>query len=59
VTLLLGQLFGQPPHVYANSLVALHAATGKLAWYFQVVHHDVWDYDIAAQPTLVTVRRGY
>jgi quinoprotein glucose dehydrogenase len=44
--------------VYANSLVALHAATGKLAWYFQVVHHDVWDYDIAAQPALVTVRRG-
>ena len=44
--------------VYANSLVALHAATGKVAWYFQVVHHDLWDYDIPAQPTLVTVRRG-
>ena len=45
-------------NVYANSLVALHAATGKVAWHFQVVHHDLWDYDIPAQPTLVTVRRG-
>jgi quinoprotein glucose dehydrogenase len=44
--------------IYANSLVALHAATGKVAWYFQAVHHDLWDYDISAQPTLVTVRRG-
>ncbi len=40
-------------NVYANSLVALHAATGKVAWYRQLVHHDVWDYDLASQPTLV------
>jgi quinoprotein glucose dehydrogenase len=39
-------------------VVALHASTGKLAWYFQVVHHDVWDYDVPAQPVLVSVRRG-
>jgi quinoprotein glucose dehydrogenase len=45
-------------NVYANSLVALHAATGKVAWYFQAVHHDLWDYDIPAQPTLVTLQRG-
>jgi quinoprotein glucose dehydrogenase len=40
-------------NLYANSLVALHAATGDIAWYRQLVHHDVWDYDLAAQPTLV------
>ena len=37
---------------YANSIVALEAATGKFVWGFQVVHHDLWDYDIAAQPLL-------
>jgi quinoprotein glucose dehydrogenase len=39
---------------HANSIVALRAATGELAWAFQVVHHDLWDYDIAAQPSLFT-----
>ena len=43
--------------LYANSLVALHADTGKMAWHFQTVHHDLWDYDIAPQPTLFTIRR--
>ncbi len=38
---------------YANSLVALHAATGEVVWSQQIVHHDVWDYDIPAQPVLV------
>lgn len=38
---------------YANSLVALRASTGKLLWNFQVVHHDIWDFDIAAQPVLI------
>jgi quinoprotein glucose dehydrogenase len=41
---------------YANSLVALEATTGKLAWAFQTVHHDLWDYDNAAPPALVTLR---
>jgi quinoprotein glucose dehydrogenase len=36
----------------ANSLVALDAATGRKVWAFQLVHHDLWDYDIAAQPLL-------
>lgn len=36
----------------ANSVVALHAATGQVAWSFQTTHHDVWDYDVPAQPTL-------
>ena len=37
---------------YANSVVALRASTGTYQWHFQVVHHDVWDYDIPAQPVL-------
>jgi quinoprotein glucose dehydrogenase len=37
---------------YANSVVAVHALTGQVAWSFQTTHHDVWDYDIPAQPTL-------
>jgi quinoprotein glucose dehydrogenase len=40
-------------NLYANSLVALTAATGEIAWYQQLIHHDVWDYDLSAQPTLV------
>ena len=42
---------------YANSIVALHAATGKVAWHFQTVHHDLWDYDNAAPPALVTITK--
>jgi len=37
---------------YANSIVALHVETGEVAWSFQTTHHDVWDYDLPAQPTL-------
>lgn len=43
---------------YANSVVALEAATGRMRWHFQVVHHDLWDYDVASQPTLVDIDRG-
>jgi quinoprotein glucose dehydrogenase len=43
---------------YANSVVALRASTGKLVWAFQVVHHDLWDYDVPAQPVLFTLRRA-
>jgi quinoprotein glucose dehydrogenase len=39
--------------LFGNSLVALHADTGKLAWYFQTVHHDIWDYDTAANPMVL------
>lgn len=42
----------------ADSVVALRASTGKKVWAFQVVHHDLWDYDVPSQPTLVTVHRG-
>jgi quinoprotein glucose dehydrogenase len=44
-------------NLFANSLVALEAKTGKVAWHFQVVHHDIWDYDIAAQPVLFDLVR--
>jgi len=40
---------------YANSVVALRASTGEVVWSFQAIHHDLWDYDLAAQPALVTV----
>lgn len=43
-------------NLYANSLAALRASTGKLVWNFQVVHHDLWDFDIAAQPVLIDFR---
>ncbi|MEJ0101571.1 MAG: hypothetical protein WDO19_02970 [Bacteroidota bacterium] len=51
-----GERLGQ--NLYGNSIVTLHASTGKMAWYFQVVHHDLWDYDIAAQPMLIEVKRN-
>ena len=43
---------------YANSIVALNASTGKMVWHFQTVHHDLWDYDNAAPPALVTLPDG-
>ncbi len=43
---------------WANSVVALRASTGELVWGFQVVHHDLWDYDVAPQPTLFTWKDG-
>src|SRR5687768_13697940 len=45
-------------NLYANSLVALDAATGKRRWHFQMVHHDIWDYDLPAHPNLITIRRN-
>jgi quinoprotein glucose dehydrogenase len=45
-------------NLYANCVLALDARTGKHRWHFQVVHHDLWDWDNASQPLLCTVRRG-
>jgi quinoprotein glucose dehydrogenase len=45
-------------NLFANSLIALHADTGKMAWAFQTVHHDLWDYDVASPPVLFDVRRN-
>jgi len=49
---------GQRPgaNLFAESLVCLEAATGKLKWYFQTVHHGLWDWDLPTQPNLVTIR---
>ena len=44
-------------NLYANSLVALNAETGAMVWAQQLVHHDVWDYDLASQPTLVDLEK--
>jgi len=44
--------------LYGNSLVALDAATGKVKWYFQTVHHDIWDYDLQSAPILFEIKRG-
>jgi quinoprotein glucose dehydrogenase len=43
-------------NLYADSLLALDARTGKYLWHYQTVHHDVWDYDPDAAPQLVTVK---
>lgn len=44
-------------NLFGDCLVALEAATGKRLWHFQTIHHDLWDWDLPAQPVLVTVRR--
>ena len=44
--------------LFANSLLALDAATGAYKWHFQVSHHDLWDYDLPAPPNLVTVNHN-
>lgn len=43
--------------LYANCILALDAATGKLLWYFQGVHHDLWDRDFPSPPALFTIER--
>lgn len=43
---------------WSDSVVALRAGTGKLAWGFQLVHHDLWDYDVASPPLLATLKHG-
>jgi len=45
-------------NLFANSLIALEAATGRRVWHYQFVRHDLWDRDLPSPPTLVTVRRG-
>ena len=45
-------------NLYANSLLALDANTGKLAWFQQLVHHDIWDWDLPAAPTLIDVTKN-
>lgn len=47
-----GQREGHLDH-YSSSIVALDAATGEVVWHVPTVHHDIWDFDVPAQPTLV------
>jgi glucose dehydrogenase len=52
------QYYGGARHgqdLYSSSIVALDADTGKVRWYFQLTHHDLWDYDAEAAPSLVDV----
>jgi quinoprotein glucose dehydrogenase len=44
-------------NLYSTSLVAVNATTGKMAWYFQLVHHDLWDTDVPAPPSLFDVKK--
>lgn len=45
-------------NLFANSVIALDARTGRRVWHYQVLRHDLWDRDLPAAPVLVTVRRG-
>jgi quinoprotein glucose dehydrogenase len=45
-------------NLFSSSIVAADANTGKYLWHFQVVHHDIWDYDLAAPPALIDVKQG-
>ena len=45
-------------NLYGNSLIALDAATGKLKWFQQLVHHDIWDWDLPAAPMLLDVTQN-
>jgi quinoprotein glucose dehydrogenase len=49
-----GNRYGE--NLFANSLIALDANTGKRLWHHQLVHHDLWDLDIPQPPTLLTVK---
>jgi len=51
-----GERLGDNRH--ANSLVALRAETGEVAWAQQIVHHDLWDYDLPGQPVLIDLERS-
>ena len=50
--------FRKGDNKWANSVVALRASTGEFVWGFQVVHHDLWDYDVASQPALFAWKNG-
>ncbi|MBP7642882.1 MAG: PQQ-binding-like beta-propeller repeat protein [Saprospiraceae bacterium] len=45
-------------NLFGNCVLALDAATGYYKWHFQTVHHDLWDYDLPAPPTLVSYQKG-
>jgi len=52
--------YGGPHHgnnLYSDCIIAVDINTGKIKWYQQLVHHDIWDYDLAAAPALIDIRR--
>ncbi|WP_353641450.1 membrane-bound PQQ-dependent dehydrogenase, glucose/quinate/shikimate family [Mesorhizobium sp. WSM2239] len=49
---------GENTERFSASILALRAESGEVAWVFQTVHHDIWDYDVPAQPTLVDLTIG-
>ena len=51
-----GNRIGQ--NLFGNCILALNASTGERIWHYQVVHHDIWDYDIPCPPNLVQVEQG-
>src|SRR5581483_2968169 len=56
-----GDLFGgdRPGNdLYDTSVVAADAKTGRYLWHFQVVHHDIWDFELSSPPTLIDVKQG-
>ena len=56
-----GDYYGGPRHganLYANSLVALDVITGEMRWYFQLIHHDIWDWDTPTAPILADLPNG-
>ena len=50
--------FRKGKNLFANSVVALDAMTGERKWHYQIVRHDIWDYDLPAAPILASVRQG-
>jgi len=44
-------------NLFANTLLALDASTGKRIWHFQSIHHDLWDHDLSSPPALVTINK--
>ena len=56
-----GDLFGgdRPGNdLYSTSIVAVDAKTGKYLWHYQIVHHDVWDFDLESPPVLMDIKRN-
>ncbi|MEE4660534.1 MAG: pyrroloquinoline quinone-dependent dehydrogenase, partial [Halieaceae bacterium] len=53
-----GEEGAAPLDFYSSAVVALDADSGNVVWHFQTVHHDIWDYDVPAQPTLVDLQVG-
>jgi quinoprotein glucose dehydrogenase len=50
--------FRKGQNLFANCVIALNAKTGERIWHYQMVHHDLWDYDAPCQPALITVRKN-